>query len=55
VFGTIMALMQEFARPAQPFYSWHVPNACGYKAQIDARAWKTQQIITDYERLEVLG
>ena len=53
--GTIMALMQEFAWPAQPFYSWHVPNACGFKVQIDARAWKTRQIITDYERLEVLG
>lgn len=53
--GTIMALMQEFARPVQPFYSWHVPNACGFKAQIDPRTWKTQQIITDYERLEVLG
>lgn len=53
--GTIMALMQEFARPAQPFYSWHVQNACGFKVQIDAQAWRTKQVITDYEKLEVLG
>ena len=52
--GTIMVLMQEFARPGLPFHSWHVPNASGFKAQIDAQAWLTNQAITDYERLEVL-
>lgn len=28
--GTIMAILERFARPARAFYDWHVPNGNGF-------------------------
>ncbi|ODU56610.1 MAG: hypothetical protein ABT01_03665 [Clostridium sp. SCN 57-10] len=32
--GTIMAILERFARPARAFYDWHVPNGNGFVVRV---------------------
>lgn len=52
--GTIMAVMQKFARPAQDYFTWHVGNGQGWRAYLDENNWNTEPVLTSYEKLEVL-
>jgi alpha-ribazole phosphatase len=38
--GTIMTIMEQFARPQKLFYEWHVKNGCGYEVAIDEALWR---------------
>lgn len=37
--GTIMAILERYARPKEDFYYWKVDNGQGYKIEIDETAW----------------
>lgn len=52
--GTIMAVMQKFAQPAQDYFTWHVKNGQGWRAYLDENNWNTRPVFTSYEKLEVL-
>jgi alpha-ribazole phosphatase len=38
--GTIMNIMEVFARQERSFYDWHVPNGGGYGLILDAYQWR---------------
>lgn len=38
--GTIMAVLEHFARPVQSFYHWQAENGGGYTGTIDAKSWQ---------------
>ncbi len=44
--GTIMAVMDRFAREKRAYYEWRVPNASGYAARADAETWETDPALT---------
>lgn len=52
--GTIMAVMQKYARPSRDYFDWHVKNACGWRASFDEKNWGKYSVLTDYEKMEVL-
>lgn len=51
--GTIMAVMQKFARPSRDYFDWHVKNGSGWRASLDENKWETDPALTDYEMMEV--
>lgn len=38
--GTIMNIMEVFARPARPFYAWQVKNGGGYVVTLEEAPWR---------------
>ena len=38
--GTIMSIMERYARPEKEFYQWHVSNGNGYELKIRPEQWK---------------
>ncbi|HIX60061.1 MAG TPA: histidine phosphatase family protein [Candidatus Blautia gallistercoris] len=38
--GTIMNIMETYARPERSFYQWQVKNGCGYAVELDTELWK---------------
>ena len=48
--GTIMNIMETFAKAERSFYQWHVKNGCGYLVEIDIDGWMYGR-----EKLYVLG
>lgn len=43
--GTIMAIMERFARPPRDYYEWHVDAAGGYRAMLDEDTWSNTPIL----------
>lgn len=41
--GTIMSILEEYVRPQQAFYSWHVDNGRGYEVTLDEKRWQDNQ------------
>lgn len=37
--GTIMAILEAYARPREDFYHWKVENGEGYMVEVDEKAW----------------
>lgn len=48
--GTIMNIMETFARPERSFYQWQVKNGCGFAVEIDTEQWKKNR-----EELRLIG
>lgn len=38
--GTIMNIMEEYAKENRSFYDWHVKNGRGYEVELDTGLWK---------------
>ncbi|MDR2421591.1 MAG: histidine phosphatase family protein [Oscillospiraceae bacterium] len=45
--GTIMAIMERFARPRRDYFEWPAPNCGGYRAQLDEETWPANPRLTD--------
>ena len=43
--GTIMAIMEQFARPPRDYYEWHVPHCGGFRAMLDEETWGNTPIL----------
>lgn len=52
--GTIMEIMSQFAKPAQVYYDWHVPNCSGYEIFIDEDVWEEAPHFIEHKYLERL-
>lgn len=50
--GTIMAVMEAFARPSRDYFSWQVKNLSGYVSQVERRG--DAFILTDIAKVEIL-
>jgi alpha-ribazole phosphatase len=49
--GTVMAIMDRFARPHRPYFDWQSQNCGGYRAYLDDATWAHAPILTEYERI----
>lgn len=43
--GTIMSILERYARPAKPFYDWQVKNGGGYHISLTKGQWKTDHCV----------
>jgi alpha-ribazole phosphatase len=43
--GTVMAVMERFARPPRGYYDWSVAPAGGYRAYLDEETWGNTPIL----------
>jgi alpha-ribazole phosphatase len=41
--GTIMAILEAYAKPREDFYHWKVENGEGYLVEIDEKVWFSSQ------------
>lgn len=54
--GTIMSILEHFARPSGDYYSWSVKNGEGYEARLDEKLWSAGcRQLTNIQKLEVTG
>lgn len=54
--GTIMSILERFARPAGDYYSWSVANGEGYEAMLDGYMWsRGKKELTDIQKLQYGG
>lgn len=49
--GTIMSIMERYARPQRDYYEWHVDNGGGYTLVIDPESWRRKKILDQYRKL----
>lgn len=49
--GTIMAIMQLYARPPRDFYAWQVRNGGGWRASLDEASWAARPALVRYQQL----
>jgi alpha-ribazole phosphatase len=52
--GTIMAVMERYARPCRPAWNWSVLPLLGYRACLDEKAWPEAPALIEYNKLEVI-
>jgi len=52
--GSIMAIMSRYAKPARPFFEWHLKHRCGYRARLDPGRWIAVPSLQDYTRWELI-
>jgi alpha-ribazole phosphatase len=50
--GTIMSIMERFARPKRDYYDWHVSPCAGYSVQLDEETWERAPVLTNPEKIE---
>ena len=43
--GSIMTIMEAYAKPERSFYDWHVGNGGGYLIELDPLQWKNNKFI----------
>lgn len=54
--GTIMSILERFARPCGDYYSWSVKNGDGYQAWLAEEGWLSgEKELTDIRKLEFGG
>ncbi len=53
--GTIMSILESFARPKKDYYSWHVRNGEGYRAELDDEQWKESRCFRIVEKITLAG
>lgn len=46
--GTIMSIMERYARPEKGYYEWHVENGCGYRVCLEEKTWTEQKCFEAY-------
>jgi alpha-ribazole phosphatase len=49
--GTIMAIMERFARPPRDYFDWAPPHCGGYRAWLDDETWPQNPCLTDVRPL----
>lgn len=49
--GTIMSIMENFALPQQPFYTWQPPNNGGFVMQTTKEFWQQQRKVNLVEKI----
>lgn len=49
--GTIMGIMERFARPGRQYYGWQVKNCSGFRAQLDEDIWAHRPQLVDISRI----
>ena len=49
--GTIMAIMERFARPPRDYYDWHVPHCAGFRAMLDVNTWAHTPVLYNAQRV----
>ncbi|HEX3075977.1 MAG TPA: histidine phosphatase family protein [Lachnospiraceae bacterium] len=49
--GTIMAILERYARPGKDFYHWQVGNGEGYVVTLDEESWSNDPYITVFDRI----
>lgn len=53
--GTIMAILEAYARPREDFYHWKVENGQGYLVEIDEKVWFDKERQEANRYVEVQG
>lgn len=41
--GTIMSILERYARPAKSYYEWHIGNAEAYEVILEKEAWMREK------------
>lgn len=49
--GTIMSILEAFARPREGYYHWQVGNGDGFRVSLEETQWKEQRCFTQVCRL----
>ena len=49
--GTIMGIMERFARPGRQYFGWQVKNCSGFRAQLDEDIWAYSPQLVDVTRI----
>jgi alpha-ribazole phosphatase len=49
--GTIMSVLERFARPQQGYFDWSVPHCEGYRARLDENVWERAPILAEVSRI----
>lgn len=49
--GTIMGIMERFARPGRQYFGWQVKNCSGFRAQLDGDIWAYRPQLVDISRI----
>jgi alpha-ribazole phosphatase len=49
--GTIMSVMERFARPRRDYFDWAAPHCGGYRALLDDETWAADPKLTDVQSL----
>jgi alpha-ribazole phosphatase len=49
--GTIMSIMERFARPRMSYFDWRAPHCGGYHAQLDPETWPSMPRLTNYREI----
>lgn len=52
--GSLMSILNRYAKPERPYYEWYVDNCCGYRALLDESTWVSTPAITNCELFETL-
>ena len=53
--GSIMAVMNRYAKSECSYFQWYVKNGCGYRAFVDDSTWRDCPGFTKVEKLEELA
>ncbi|WP_455715210.1 histidine phosphatase family protein [Anaerosporobacter sp.] len=53
--GTIMAILEAYARPREEFYYWKVENGEGYMVEVDEKAWFEKEVLQGNRYVTVRG
>lgn len=49
--GTIMGIMERFARPGRQYFGWQVKNCSGFRARLDGDNWAHRPQLVDISRI----
>ena len=49
--GTIMSIMERYARPKRSYYQWQVENGGGYALSLETENWKKEKVLYHYRRI----
>lgn len=49
--GTIMSIMERYARPEKSYYQWHVENGGGYTLLLEEECWTKKKVLYDYKEI----
>ena len=47
--GTIMSVMERFARPQREYYQWHTENGGGYQVTVEEQLWHQERIFAGWQ------
>ena len=53
--GSIMSIMDRFAKPDRPFFEWQVKHGTGYRTKADEKTWEFFPVLRECFQIKTLN